>query len=1002
MAADEPLDPGATVSFGGSIGGPVRNRLSGRVLGGRWQLAGTPFARGGSGVLHLAADLLGGPDVAVKMLHPMSERQRIRVAREVTALRVLRVPGVVQLLDHGEEENDHYIVMELVSGTAFPGTDVPRRWAALAPHAVNLLQALSRVHAAGVVHRDLKPANVLVDANGRLVLLDFGLARGAALGETVTGARQVIGTLRYLAPEQIESQPSDARTDLYAIGLMVYEHLTGHVPHLSDTLAELYAGRVARDSPAIELLVPDIPDAAARLINALLRRNRLDRPRSAAEALLLLGEATPRPLLPRIGSDEVVARLVAAARARTPMGIAGERGSGRTRALRDAAEQLETEGRVVRWTVSGSRPFESLEPVIGPPGDASNAPAVLAARLAAFLAGGAALVVDDAAGLDRWSARLIDGAKQGPGAIIGAWVGGEAVAPLTQADLATIFRGPDRLLHLRVDAARELYRRAGGVPGRVLAEIDAWVAAGLATIADGLVTVTRASLERLAGGLRLEPSLIDRAGRAHLEPAVVDLLAWIGIAFPHATDEMLARVTGLRRWELDVELEDLEAQSEVRRLPDGRWEPTAGTTAALAVWPEDRRAGAHRAIAEALPPGAEGRLTHLAGAGDLGPAAAEALLVARQLSAEGHLSRAIGIVEIGLVLARQAHDTGLEGGLIVEGTIAAMATRSMGVHERMRHALDRCASPAAEHDRCRRLLGAAVDAFGGRLAQAAADMTALGPLDDEGLEAARLALLLESLRPIDAPAAAAELARTEAWAAVNPRRAGLHSTWLARQAYYQERYDVAAQLHALAATRLGGAERINALVGHAAALLDGLHYQRAVAAAEIARALASDARLEHYEARAEWVVRSAWYRQGADLDVDEDLLSVAREAMPPWLYAQLSIPEAAIAWRKGKFPRARALAEESRVAWERAGFTPAATMMAALSLVCQRQDGPDAEAVYDAASACPVAGLSLQSLGLLALADPTFAKRCLPAVERHVQAFPPPTRTLRLGCTPRL
>ena len=988
MTTPDSPDPADTISIGGRIGG--------RVLAGRWQLAGTPFARGGSGVLHLAADLLGGPDVAVKMLHPMSTHHRVRIRREVTALRVLRVPGVVQLLDHGEEDDDHYIVMELVAGTSFPGEGVARRWSALAPHAVSLLQALSRVHAAGIVHRDLKPANVLVDRAGKLVLLDFGLARGPALGETVTGAHQVIGTLRYLAPEQIESRPSDARTDLYAVGLMLFEHLTGNVPHLSETLAELYAGRAVRDPPPIETLAPDTPAAAARLINALLRRNPLDRPRSASEALLLLGASKPRPLLPRIGSHDIVHRLVAAARARRPMGITGERGCGRTRALRDAAEVLEAEGREVRWTVSGSRPFESLSPVVGPPDDGSEAPANLADRLEAYLSSGGALVVDDALSLDRWSARLIEQLRKGSGSVIGAWPGGDLVPPLTESDLAAIFRGPDRLLHLRVDAARALYRRAGGAPSRVIAEIDAWVAAGLAMVEEGMVVVTRAALERLNGGLRLDSMLVDSGARSHLEAPIQDLLAWIGLAFPHATDDMLARVSGLRRWELDVELGDLEAQGEVRRLPDGEWEPTAGVTAALAVWSDEKRMTGHRAVADALAPGADGRLTHLAGAGALQDAAVESLRVARRMNQEGHLSRALGTVEIGLVLARQADDADTEASLIVEGTLAAMATRSLGVHERMKHALDRATARGAEREICRRLLCAAIDACGGRLPAAAAEMSALGQLTDDGLEAARLTLLMESLRPYDVTGAAQVLEGVSAWSAENRRRTGLCATWRARQAYYEERYDTAAALHADAAANLSGAERLNALVGRAAALLDGLHYAEAIEAANLARQRAADSRLEHYEARAEWVVRSALYRQGAAGEVDEELLAVVKDSMPPWLYAQVAMPEAAIAWRAGNRERASELAEESRAAWIRAGFVPGATLMAALALACHADNHVDADAAFAAAVGCPVAGLALQALGLLALASPPLAPRCLPVVMELVNAIPAETRDLRL------
>ena len=124
-----------------------------------------------------ATDLLTNEEVAVKLIREGGERTR----REVAALRLLRIPGVVRILDHGEHELDTFIVMERVAGRPWPGT--PRRdWAGLQSPVIGLLEALARCHAAWVVHRDLKPGNVLVRENGEVVLLDFGLARGRPLG----------------------------------------------------------------------------------------------------------------------------------------------------------------------------------------------------------------------------------------------------------------------------------------------------------------------------------------------------------------------------------------------------------------------------------------------------------------------------------------------------------------------------------------------------------------------------------------------------------------------------------------------------------------------------------------------------------------------------------------------------------------------------------------------------------------------------------------------------
>ncbi|MFN7145829.1 MAG: serine/threonine-protein kinase, partial [Myxococcota bacterium] len=147
------------------------------LVAGRWRVEG-PIGRGAFGSVWRGVDTGTGAHVAVKFLEPGTSLDLARVRKEVAALRLLRVPGVVELLDAGTQDGRHYLVMELVEGLPFPGR--AHGWAAIAPLVARLCETLRQIHARGVVHRDLKPSNVLVTEDGRVVVLDFGVARGAA------------------------------------------------------------------------------------------------------------------------------------------------------------------------------------------------------------------------------------------------------------------------------------------------------------------------------------------------------------------------------------------------------------------------------------------------------------------------------------------------------------------------------------------------------------------------------------------------------------------------------------------------------------------------------------------------------------------------------------------------------------------------------------------------------------------------------------------------------
>jgi len=250
------------------------------------------LARGGQGAVYAGTDTLTGSPVAIKLLNIADIDGVERLHREVAALRALNIPGVVRILDDGHDRAHAWVVMVRVSGAPFPAgrTD----WPSLRPVVIALLETLARVEEAGLLHRDIKPGNVLIDDAGNPVLLDFGLVRGELCGPTLTPARAIIGTPRYMAPEQVLGDRVDQRTDLYALGAMITEALTGHVPLEAGQLSALFEARLRSEPPTLLSARKDLPAEVAAALDSLVARRPEARPASARAALAALcGELRP-------------------------------------------------------------------------------------------------------------------------------------------------------------------------------------------------------------------------------------------------------------------------------------------------------------------------------------------------------------------------------------------------------------------------------------------------------------------------------------------------------------------------------------------------------------------------------------------------------------------------------------------------------------------------------------------------------------------------------------
>lgn len=237
-------------------------------LGGRYELRSV-LGRGGMSEVHDGWDTRLDRPVAIKLLHPVFLADPVNRARfdcEARAAAALSHPHIVAVHDSGEQNGTPYIVMERLSGYTL--ADMIARGPLPQPQVQSILDdalsALAAAHAAGIVHRDIKPANILFTDSGHTKVADFGIAKSAATPDTMTG--QIVGTMAYLSPQRIAGAPATACDDLYALGVVGYEALTGRRAYPQENLAEL-ARAVAESTPVpVGVLRPDVQPVLAAVV----------------------------------------------------------------------------------------------------------------------------------------------------------------------------------------------------------------------------------------------------------------------------------------------------------------------------------------------------------------------------------------------------------------------------------------------------------------------------------------------------------------------------------------------------------------------------------------------------------------------------------------------------------------------------------------------------------------------------------------------------------------
>ncbi|MDC7121783.1 Stk1 family PASTA domain-containing Ser/Thr kinase [Cellulomonas fimi] len=277
------------------MGATVTDPLVGRLVDGRYEIV-SRIARGGMATVYLAVDRRLDRDVALKVMHPhLAEGTSgadfvARFRREARTAARLTHPGLVGVFDQGLDGETSYLTMEYVDGS-----NLRRRIAEQGALTVgdalrvteSVLDALAAAHRAGLVHRDIKPENVLLASDERVKLADFGLARAVTeVTSTTTGT--VLGTVAYLAPELVVRGASDARTDVYACGILLYEMLVGAQPFTGETPIQVAFQHVNNDIPAPSDTVAWLPAEIDELVGALAARSPEDRPLDAAAALALV------------------------------------------------------------------------------------------------------------------------------------------------------------------------------------------------------------------------------------------------------------------------------------------------------------------------------------------------------------------------------------------------------------------------------------------------------------------------------------------------------------------------------------------------------------------------------------------------------------------------------------------------------------------------------------------------------------------------------------------
>jgi formylglycine-generating enzyme required for sulfatase activity/cephalosporin-C deacetylase-like acetyl esterase/predicted Ser/Thr protein kinase len=270
-----------------TVRAPAKELISGSIFAGRYQVI-EELGRGGMGRVYRVLDKKLGEEVALKLIKPeiAADEETIRRFRnELRTARKIGHPNVTRMYDLGEDEGTHYITMEYVRGEDLKSF-IRRSSRLTVDKAVvitgQVAEGLAEAHRQGVVHRDLKPQNIMIDRDGNARIMDFGIARSVR-SEGITGSGMMIGTPEYMSPEQVEGKAVDPRSDLYSLGIILYEMLTGRAPFMGDSVLSVAMKQRSERAPDPQQQNPRIPASLSRLILKCLEKEPAGRYQSAED-----------------------------------------------------------------------------------------------------------------------------------------------------------------------------------------------------------------------------------------------------------------------------------------------------------------------------------------------------------------------------------------------------------------------------------------------------------------------------------------------------------------------------------------------------------------------------------------------------------------------------------------------------------------------------------------------------------------------------------------------
>ena len=276
--------------------------VAGRRLADRYEIEEV-VAKGGMGVVWRGRDLRLDRAVAIKLVagEAVTDSTVVeRFDREARTIARLNHPNIVAIYDFGTDGGDSFLVMELVDGSSLAAVigDGPLPVGETLEIAAQACAGLAAAHAAGVVHRDVKPANLIRTPSGVVKVCDFGIARlqDAAGQARLTSTAIAMGSTNYMAPEQVNGEPVDARTDLYGLGCTIYAMLTGKPPFVGGSPLAVVHQHVTEPPPDLRAARPDVPAELARLVDELLAKSPDDRPADAAAVAARLAALRTDPV----------------------------------------------------------------------------------------------------------------------------------------------------------------------------------------------------------------------------------------------------------------------------------------------------------------------------------------------------------------------------------------------------------------------------------------------------------------------------------------------------------------------------------------------------------------------------------------------------------------------------------------------------------------------------------------------------------------------------------